>query len=66
MEAVFLTLAMYFTPAQIAHDEPQVTIMAFDTYAECEFYIEKHKPEIEKALTEDLLGYSAKCEVGNN
>jgi hypothetical protein len=39
--------------------------MAFDTYQECEFYIEKHKPEIEQALTEDLLGYSAKCEVGD-
>jgi hypothetical protein len=65
MEAVFLTLAMYFTPAQIQHDSPEVTIMAFDTYQECEFYIEKHKPEIEQALTEDLLGYSAKCEVGD-
>ncbi len=58
-----LTLMMYFTPAQIANGAPEVTIMQFDTYAECEFYIEKHKPEIEQEFVNGLLGYSAKCEV---
>lgn len=66
MEAVFLTLAMYFTPEQISHGTPDVTVLTFQSYAECEFYIEKHKPEIEKELANDLLGYSARCEVGNN
>jgi hypothetical protein len=65
MEAVFLTLAMYFTPEQLSHDAPQVTVLTFQTYAECETYIEIHKPEIEKELTNGLLGYSARCEVGN-
>ena len=58
-----LTLMMYFTPAQIANGAPEVTIMQFDTYAECEFYIEKNKPAIERELQDGLLGYSAKCEV---
>jgi hypothetical protein len=58
-----LTLMMYFTSAQIANGTPEVTIMEFDTYAECEFYIEKHKPVIERELQDGLLGYSAKCEV---
>lgn len=58
-----LTLMMYFTPSQIANGTPEVTIMEFDTYAECEFYIEKNKPAIEKQLQDDLLGYSANCSV---
>ena len=58
-----LTLMMYFTTVQIANGTPEVTIMEFDTYAECEFYIEKNKPAIEKQLQDDLLGYSAKCSV---
>lgn len=58
-----LTLMMYFTPAQIANGTPEVTIMEFDTYAECEFYIEKNKPAIEKQLQDDLLGYSTNCSV---
>jgi predicted nucleotidyltransferase len=58
-----LTLMMYFTSAQIANGTPEVTIMQFDTYAECEFYIEKNKPAIERELQDGLLGYSAKCEV---
>jgi predicted nucleotidyltransferase len=58
-----LTLMMYFTSAQIANGTPEVTIMEFDTYAECEFYIEKNKPVIERELQDGLLGYSAKCEV---
>ena len=58
-----LTLMMYFTTAQIANETPEVTIMEFDTYAECEFYIEKNKPAIERELQDGLLGYSAKCEV---
>jgi hypothetical protein len=37
--------------------------MEFDTYAECEFYIEKNKPVIERELQDGLLGYSAKCSV---
>lgn len=58
-----LTLMMYFTPVQIANGTPEVTIMEFDTYAECEFYIEKNKPAIEKQLQDDLLGYSTNCSV---
>ena len=58
-----LTLMMYFTTVQIANGTPEVTIMEFDTYAECEFYIEKNKPAIEKQLQDDLLGYSANCSV---
>jgi len=63
MDAVVLTLAMYFTPAQIAWDTPEVTIMTFDTYAECEYYIEANTPAIQKELEDSLLGYSAKCDV---
>ena len=63
MEAVVLTLMMYFTHAQVEHGTPEVTIFEFDTYAECEYYIEKHTPEIEKEMENGLLGYSAKCEV---
>lgn len=63
MEGVILTLMMYFTPHQVAFGEPQVSTIHFDTYAECEFYIEQHTPEIQKELEDGLLGYSAKCEV---
>jgi hypothetical protein len=58
-----LTLMMYFTSAQIANGTPEVTTYQFDTYAECEFYIEKNKPAIERELQDGLLGYSAKCSV---
>jgi hypothetical protein len=54
---------MYFTPAQIANGTPEVTTYQFDTYAECEFYVEKYTPAIQKELENDLLGYSAKCSV---
>ena len=63
MDAVVLTLAMYFTPTQIALDTPTVTIMTFDTFAECEYYIEAHTPAIQKELADSLLGYSATCIV---
>lgn len=63
MEGVILTLMMYFSPEQIAFGKPEVTILKFDTYAECEYYIEQHTPEIQKELETNLLGYSAKCDV---
>lgn len=58
-----LTLAMYFTVNQIANGTPDVTTYQFDTYAECEFYVEKYTPAIEKELENELLGYSARCSV---
>ena len=58
-----LTLMMYFTPLQIANGTPEVTTYQFDTYAECEFYVEKYTPEIQKELENGLLGYSANCSV---
>jgi len=64
MNSVILVLSMYFTPYQMQHDTPFVTIMEFDTYAECEFYIEQHTPEINLALSDDLLGYSTLCKFG--
>jgi hypothetical protein len=63
MTGAILTMLMYFTADQISHGTPEVTVMTFDTYAECEFYIEQHTPEIQKELEDGLLGYSMKCEV---
>lgn len=63
MTGAILTMMMYFTANQISHSTPEVTTMTFDTYAECEFYIEQHTPEIQKAFTDGLLGYSMQCEV---
>jgi hypothetical protein len=64
MEAIVLTFLMYFTPSQVDHGTPEKITMGFQSYAECEFYLEQHKPEIEQALVDGLLGYSAKCEMG--
>ncbi len=63
MTGAILTMMMYFTADQISHGTPEVTKMTFDTYAECEFYIEQHTHEIQKELEDGLLGYSMKCEV---
>jgi len=64
MEAIVLTFLLYFTPSQVDHGTPEKITMEFQSYAECEFYLEQHKPEIEQALVDGLLGYSAKCETG--
>lgn len=58
-----LTFLFYFTPAQVENGTPEMTTMKFDSYAECETYLEIHKPEIEAELANGLLGYSAKCSV---
>jgi len=63
MTGAILTMLMYFNVDQISHGTPEVTKMTFETYAECEFYIEQHTPEIQKELEDGLLGYSMKCEV---
>lgn len=64
MDPIILTLLLYFTPYQIAHGTPEKVTMKFDTYAECEYYVEKYTPEIQKEMDNSgLLGYSIRCDV---
>lgn len=58
-----LTLMMYFSVNQIQIDEPEMVIYEYTTFSECEYYMEKYKPEIEKKFENGLLGYSLKCEI---
>lgn len=58
-----LTFLFYFTPDQVSHGTPDKATMKFDSFAECETYVEIHKPEMDKELIDGLLGYSARCSV---